>query len=331
MVHEHRTTESARADGSAHQHAERDKHRHDPHGHDAHCHGHGIGHVHTDSQRRLAWGILLTASFMVAEVIGGIVSGSLALLADAGHMLTDSAALVLAWFAARLSKRPADDARSFGYDRVQILAAFVNGLTLIAIVVWISIEAVRRLLSPVEVLGPVMLTVAVAGLLVNIVVFVILHGGDRDNLNIRGAALHVLGDLLGSVAAIVASLVIMATGWTPIDPLLSVLVALLILRNAWTLTRQSGHILLEGVPESLDIDAMKRAVVETVPAVCDVHHVHAWSLTPGRHLVSMHVGVRSGEDHQTTLVAVREVLTQGFDIEHVTMQLEEVGDCVDHR
>ena len=129
--------------------------------------------MHTDSQRRLAWGILLTASFMVAEVIGGVVSGSLALLADAGHMLTDSAALILAWFAARLSKRPADDARSFGYDRVQILAAFVNGLTLIAIVVWISIEAVRRLLSPVEVLGPVMLTVAVAGLLVNIVVFVI--------------------------------------------------------------------------------------------------------------------------------------------------------------
>ncbi|WP_412929572.1 cation diffusion facilitator family transporter [Halomonas sp.] len=292
----------------------------------AHDHDH---HTGQDSQRRLFWAILLTGGFMVAEVVGGILSGSLALLADAGHMLTDTAALALAWFAARISRRPADEKRSFGYHRVQILAAFVNGLTLIAIVVWIFIEAIRRLLSPVEVMGTTMLAIAALGLLVNVVVFAILHFGDRDNLNIRGAALHVLGDLLGSVAAIVAALVILATGWMPIDPLLSLLVALLILRSAWKLTRESGHILLEGAPDDLDAATLRREIPEQLEAVCNVHHVHVWSLTPGRHLVSLHAAIEEGEDRQAALVAIRTLLVKRYGLDHATIQLESRHQCAD--
>ena len=181
---------------------------------------HGHTHADADNQRRVLWAMLLTSGFMLAEVVGGVVAGSLALLADAGHMLTDCASLALAWMAFRIGRRPHDARRTYGYHRFQVLAAFVNGLSLIAIVLWIAIEAVRRLLDPVEVLGGLMLVIAVLGLLVNLAAFWILHGGDRANLNIRGAALHVMGDLLGSVAAIVAALVIFWDGWVPIDPLL---------------------------------------------------------------------------------------------------------------
>ncbi|RTR02930.1 cation diffusion facilitator family transporter [Halomonas nitroreducens] len=292
-------------------------------------HGHGHHHHPGDSQRRLAWAILLTGGFMVAEVVGGILSGSLALLADAGHMLTDTAALTLAWFAARISRRPADAQRTFGYHRVQILAAFVNGLTLIAIVVWITVEAIRRLVSPLAVAGGTMLVIAGLGLVVNLVVFLILHLGDRDNLNVRGAALHVLGDLLGSVAAIVAALVILATGWVPIDPLLSLLVAALILRSAWRLTRESGHILLEGTPDEVDVGRIAREIPERLAEVRDVHHVHAWSLTPGRHLLSLHAALEEDADREQTLVAIKAVLLERFDIEHATIQLESGDRCAD--
>ncbi|MBW5798626.1 cation diffusion facilitator family transporter [Halomonas elongata] len=294
----------------------------------SHHHDHGAHGSH-DSQRRLGWAILLTGSFMVAELVGGVLSGSLALLADAGHMLTDAAALALALFAAWISRRPADTRRSYGYHRVQVLAAFVNGLTLIAIVVWIAIEAVRRLFAPVAVAGSTMLVIAGVGLVVNLVVFAILHMGDRENLNIRGAALHVLGDLLGSVAAIVAAVVILLTGWTPIDPLLSLLVAALILRSAWKLTRESGHILLEGTPEGLDVDRVKRELAEQLPAVRDVHHVHAWSLTPGRHLMSLHAILEEGADQERVLVDIKTMLSDSFAVEHATIQVESWRGCVD--
>ncbi|XKE44488.1 cation diffusion facilitator family transporter [Halomonas organivorans] len=290
---------------------------------------HDHSHPPGDSQRRLGWAIGLTGAFMVAEVVGGILSGSLALLADAGHMLTDTAALALAWFATRLSRRPADRRRTFGYHRAQILAAFVNGLALIAIVIWIAIEAIRRLVTPVAVAGTPMLVIAGVGLAVNLVVFAILHFGDRDNLNMRGAALHVLGDLLGSVAAIVAAVVILATGWMPIDPLLSLLVAALILRSAWRLTRESGHILLEGAPEELDVARIERELPERLAAVRDVHHVHAWSLTPGRHLLSLHAAIEEDADREETLVAIKAVLLERFDVEHATIQLEPVERCAD--
>ncbi len=293
-----------------------------------HDHAHDHAPSDADNQRRVLIAMLLTGGFMIAEVAGGLVAGSLALLADAGHMLTDCAALALAWLAFRVGRRPQDTRRSYGYHRFQVLAAFVNGLSLFAIVLWIGIEAVRRLLDPVEVLGGLMLAVAVVGLLVNLAAFWILHGGDRANLNIRGAALHVMGDLLGSVAAIVAALVIWWTGWMAIDPLLSLLVALLILRSAWLLVRRSAHILLEGTPDWLDVDELRRSLAGAVPAVEDVHHVHAWMLTSERPLLTMHASVRAGADHDEVLRAIQEVLRREHGIDHATIQIEPAG-CTD--
>jgi cobalt-zinc-cadmium efflux system protein len=284
----------------------------------AHDHDRGAA----DNERRVFLAMLLTGGFMVAEVAGGIAAGSLALLADAGHMLTDCASLALAWMAFRIGRRPQDAQRSYGYHRFQVLAAFVNGITLIAIVGWILIEAMRRLLAPVEVLGGLMLVIAVLGLLVNLVAFWILHGGDQENLNLRGAALHVLGDLLGSVAAIVAGLVIVWTGWTPIDPLLSLLVALLILRSAWMLVRRSGHILLEGTPDWLDVDQLRAELAAAIPEVENIHHVHCWMLTQERPLLTMHARLRAGADQYAVLVAIRQLLQRDYGIGHATIEIE---------
>ena len=279
--------------------------------------------------RRVLIALVLTGTFMVIEVIGGILSGSLALLADAGHMLTDTMALALAAVAFRVSSRPADSKRSYGYQRFQILAAFVNGLSLLIIVGWILIEAVRRLMSPSEVMGPMMLAVATAGLLVNIFAFIVLHGGDKDNLNIRGAALHVAGDLLGSVAAIVAAIVIIYTAWMPIDPILSVLVAMLILRSAWHLVKRSAHILLEGAPEWLDQDRMQSRLVERIPAVSSIHHVHVWGLTPQHLMLTMHVALTGNPPDSTAVVRrVKGVLREDFGISHSTIEIE-TEDCAD--
>ena len=271
---------------------------------------------------------MLTAGFMGVEVLGGLAAGSLALLADAGHMLTDTASLTLAWMAFRIGRRPQDARRTYGYHRFQVLAAFVNGVTLILVVGWIAIEAARRLMAPAPVEGGLMLVIAGVGLLVNIAAFALLHGGDRDNLNIRGAALHVMGDLLGSVAAIVAGAVIYATNWTPIDPLLSLLVALLILRSAWLLVRRSAHILLEGTPDWLDVDQLKTELVAAIPAIQDVHHVHAWMLTTERPLLTMHCRVQAGADHDQILRAIQKVLEHNHGIGHATIQIEP-GECPD--
>jgi cobalt-zinc-cadmium efflux system protein len=293
----------------------------------------GHDHAHhppaADNQRRVFWAMLLTGGFMLAEVVGGIVAGSLALIADAGHMLTDAASLALAWAAFQVGRWPQDARRTYGYHRFQVLAAFVNGLTLVAIVGWIAIEALRRLFAPVEVLGGLMLAVALLGLLVNLAAFEILRRGDRDNLNVRGAALHVLGDLLGSAAAIVGALVILRTGWTPIDPLLSLLVALLILRSAWGLLRRSAHILLEGAPDWLDVAELRTAVIATLPAIRDIHHVHVWMLTTERPLITLHAEVAPGADHEQALSAIQGVLHDRFGIGHATIQIETAA-CADH-
>lgn len=286
-----------------------------------HAHSHG-------SERRLLWALLLVGGFMLVEVVGGILSGSLALLADAGHMLTDAASLALAWGASRAARRPADALRTYGYHRVQILAALINGLAFILLVGWIAYEAVQRLFEPVEVLGGMMLVVAVLGLLVNIAAFWILHGGASHDLNLRGAVVHVLGDLLGSVAAIVAAGVILWTGWMPIDPLLSLLVALLILRSAWYVVRQSAHILLEGTPEDVDVELLRRTITERIDAVEDVHHIHVWSLTPERPLLTMHVNVSSDRCCAQVLAEVKTILAERFGISHSTVQVES-GGCVD--
>ena len=291
----------------------------------AHSHDHDAGNI-----KRVQFALVLTGAFMIVEVVGGIISGSLALLADAGHMLTDTMALALAAFAFRVSHRPADTRRSYGYQRVQIIAAFVNGLSLLVIVGWILFEAIMRLIEPPEVVGQTMLYVASAGLVVNILAFIVLHGGDQENLNIRGAALHVLGDLLGSVAAIIAALVIIQTGWMPIDPILSVLVAMLILRSAWQLVRRSAHILLEGAPEWLDVDDMQTKIISVVPEVTEIHHVHVWGLTPQHPMLTMHVVLGESPVDPTPVVRnIKSVLHDEFAIDHSTIEVE-FGECADH-
>ena len=222
----------------------------------------------------------------------------------------------------RVSRRPHDRRRSYGYHRFQVLAAFVNAVGLVAIVVWIVVEAINRLASPVAILGETMLIIAIVGLVVNIVAFLILHGADRGNLNIQGAAAHVLGDLLSSVAAIAAALVILFTGWTPIDPILSMVVALIIMRSAWRLLRRSAHILLEGTPDWLDIGELRTSLTAAVPEVVDVHHVHAWSLTQERPLLTLHALVADGADYDRVLARIKGFLEKEYDIDHSTVQLE---------
>jgi cobalt-zinc-cadmium efflux system protein len=291
----------------------------------AHDHGHSHG---ADNEKRVLAAFVLTAGFMAVEIVGGLISGSLALLADAAHMLTDAAALALAWFAFRIARRPADTKRSYGYHRGQVLAAFVNGGVLVAIVFWIFFEAIQRLQSPVAVEGTLMLVVAAVGLAVNIVAFFVLHGGDRQNLNMRGAAAHVLGDLLGSAAAILGALVILATGWMPIDPLLSLLVGLLVLRSAWLIVRESAHILLEGTPAKIEPRDLRQALMSDIPDLEDVHHIHAWSLTAEMPLVTLHAQVCETADAQAVLRRIKQVLSSRFGIDHSTVPVER-GPCGD--
>lgn len=280
--------------------------------------------------RRVLVALVLTGSFMVVEVVGGIISGSLALLADAGHMLTDTMALALAAAAFHVSKRPAGGSLTYGYQRFQILAAFVNGLSLLIIVGWILFEAVERLITPRDILGETMLLVAAAGLIVNIIAFAVLHSGDQNNLNIRGAALHVAGDLLGSVAAIVAAVVIIYTGWTLIDPILSVAVAFLILRSAWTLVKRSAHVLLEGAPEWLDVAEMQSRIIASITGVRGIHHVHVWGLTPQQLMLTMHLDLDDNADSQSRVVRdVKSFLKDEYGIGHSTIEVE-IDGCADH-
>ncbi|HWU68721.1 MAG TPA: cation diffusion facilitator family transporter [Stenotrophobium sp.] len=300
-------------------------HDHD-HGH-GHGHGHGAhAHAHGGSERRLLAAVVLTALFMVTEAVAGILSGSLTLLADAGHMLTDAISLTLAWAAIRISRRPADARRSYGYDRVQVLAAFVNGCTLIAISVWIVIEAALRLWRPVEVHAQPMLLVAIAGLCVNLLAFAILHGGAGENLNMRGALVHVISDLLGSIAAIIAAVIILQFGWMQADPLLSVLVSLLILRSAWNITRQSGHVLLEGAPEGLDVATLQSGLVQDIAGVSDIHHVHAWMLSPEKRMLTLHARIDDAADADAVTREIGDYLGRQHGIAHATVQIER-GNC----
>ena len=290
-----------------------------------------MSHAHDNSNmRRVTIALVLTGVFMVVEVIGGILSGSLALLADAGHMLTDTMALALAAVAFHVSKRPADTRLTYGYQRFQILAAFVNGLSLLFIVGWILFEAASRFITPREVMGETMLVVAAAGLVVNIISFTVLHGGDRENLNIRGAALHVAGDLLGSVAAIVAAIIIIYTGWVQIDPILSIAVAILILKSAWVLVKRSAHVLLEGAPEWLDVEVMREHLVAEIPEVSSIHHVHVWGMTPQELMLTMHVCINTEPTDPTDIIRrVKAQLREEYSIGHSTIELE-MDDCADH-
>lgn len=304
---------------SAHQHSR----SHEGHDHHGHAHHHGMG-----NERRVMLAMWLTGGFMVVEALGGIFSGSLALIADAGHMLTDTGALMLAWLATRFARRPADVARSYGYARAEILAAFANGIVMIGVVGWIFFEAVGRIMEPAPILGGPMLVIAAVGLAVNIAAFKLLHGGE-SNLNMRGAMLHVLGDMLGSVAAIAAAIVILLTGYTIADPILSVLVALLILRSAIAITKESAHILMEGTPEGADSDMIAGDLMAHVEGLSDVHHVHAWSLGSNRAVATLHAQLKPETDAGTALGAIKARLADKFGIGHATVQIEPEG-CPDH-
>jgi cobalt-zinc-cadmium efflux system protein len=305
-------------------------HRHDSSDHGAHGHGHSHGHhdhVH-GSGPTLGIALALTGMFMLVEFIGGLMAHSLALLADAGHMLTDTAALGLAWTAVRVAARPADLRRTFGYQRLRVLATFVNGCALLFITAWIAIEAVQRFFAPVPVQGTTILWIGSAGLAVNLLVFALLRRGDSHDMNVAAATLHVMSDLLGSVAAIVAAIVIIWTGWMPIDPLLSIVVCLLIVRSAWSLIRRSTHILMEGAPEDLDVAELRSTLEQRIPAIRDVHHVHTWLVGPRDILLTMHASVVIDADHSAVLREAKAVLADRYGIRHATIQIEP-DDCVD--
>jgi cobalt-zinc-cadmium efflux system protein len=273
------------------------------------------------NEKRALAALALTGGFMLVEAAGGLLSGSLALLADAGHMLTDTAGLALAYVAIRAARTPETARHTFGRHRLQVLAALVNGTALFGITIWIAAEAFTRLLAPVTVLGGAMLAVGALGLLVNLASFLILKGG-AANINMRGAALHALGDMLGSIGAIVAAGVILLTGWMPIDPILSVLVCMLILRSAWGLVQEAWHVLMEGVPDGVEVDAIRAALVAEVPGLLDVHHIHLWSLTPEQPLVTLHALVADDADRDEVLFAVKTLLRSRFRLAHADVQLE---------
>ncbi len=294
-----------------------------------HHHGHDHHHGASDG-KRLAIALGIVVVFLAVEIAGGLLSGSLALLADAGHMVSDAAALAMSLVALRIANRPADSKRSYGYKRLEVLAAFVNGCVLIAISLWIAIEAIHRFASPVPVIGTTMLAVAVAGLLANLAAFLVLNGAGRENLNLRSAWLHVLGDVAGFAMTIVAALVIVFTGFTAADPILSVLVALLILRGAFGIVRESGHILLEGTPHAIDPDDVREDLKTVLPREADVHHIHVWAIGTSQNVATLHVSGLEHNSAREAVAAIKQRLKQRHGISHSTVQVEH-GGCADHR
>jgi cobalt-zinc-cadmium efflux system protein len=281
--------------------------------------------LRAESRRRLALALGITAAVMVVEAVGGWLAGSLALLADAGHMLADAAALGLALFVARVAQRPATPERSFGLLRLEILAALVNGALLIAIAIGIGIEAWHRLRAPLPVDGGLLLGVASVGLVANLVSLAMLHRGHEHSLNQRGAYLHVLGDLLGSVGALAAGALVLTTGWTLADPLISVLITLLVLASAWRLIKDSTDVLMEATPDHIALGDVHDRIA-SVPGVDSVHDLHVWTVTSGVVAMSGHLVVKNPTDNQPVLEAVQDQM-RDLGINHVTVQMERDQTC----
>lgn len=308
-------------------------------------------------ERKLFLVLIFTSIIMVAEVVGGYLSGSLALLADAGHMFTDVAALLLSWLAMRLGRKEPDANRTFGYQRLKILAAYTNAVLLFFLAGTIIVEAFHRFEKPEAINGPVMLGVAMLGFVTNLLSFFVLsyrtkkhtdpqlstHAHDHmhghahshthdhhheQDLNVRSAIIHVLTDMLGSAAAVVAGLVIIFTGWAPIDPILSIFVSLLIVHYAWNLCKKTIHILIEGTPDSQLPEKIKAAIMGEIKGIKDVHHIHVWSLTETQPIATLDVIIDNRTDHQTALCAIQRLLDSRFKLNHVTIQIEK-GPCFD--
>ncbi|MFB1051138.1 cation diffusion facilitator family transporter [Paraliobacillus sp. JSM ZJ581] len=293
-------------------------------------HDHGHHHTHQANKKALFLSFLLIAGFMVVEVIGGLLTNSLALLSDAGHMLSDAAALGLSLLAFTFGEKAASAAKTYGYRRFEILAAFINGLTLLVISLYIFWEAYHRFLEPPTVNG-MMMIIAIIGLLVNVLVaWILMRGDTKDNLNLRSALLHVLGDLLGSVGAIVAGILILLFDWNIADPIASVIVSILILGSGWRITKDSIHVLMEGKPDNINIEKVEQQLV-SLDGVLQVHDLHVWSITSDFPALSCHLIVKKNIDRDNLLQEASIVLHKQFDLKHTTIQIEGEGtNIADH-
>ncbi|MBI3649775.1 MAG: cation transporter [Acidobacteria bacterium] len=296
-------------------------HKHEHHEHRGHSRQPDRESAPLSNRRRLAWVFALTAFYMIAEVVGGFLSNSLALLSDAGHMLTDVASIALAMFALWFSSRPATSKKTYGYLRLEILAALANGVTLVVISLLISYEAWQRLKTPQTVQGFEVTVIAIGGLVVNAISAYLLHSASSANLNMRGAFLHVISDMLGSVGAIIAGVFIWQFGWTITDPIISVLMCLLIIFSSWQLIRESLNILLEGTPSHINIQAVIEAMMQ-VRGVLNVHDLHIWTINSGNDALSAHVAIEENASYKGTLESLQTALRSKFNIGHVTIQIE---------
>lgn len=292
----------------------------------------GTGHSHAGAapagtsagkhKSRLAMALGLTTAFMVAEVIGGLWTGSLALLADAAHMLTDAGGLALALIAIRFAERPATPEKTFGYVRAEVLSALTNAVVLLVLTIYILYEAYQRFLNPPEIIGGPMLAVAVLGLGVNLISMKLLAGGSSESLNVKGAYFEVLSDMLGSLGVIVAAIVVMATGWTIVDPIVGAGIGLFIVPRTWILLKQAVHILMEGTPPKVDIARLEKSLL-ALPGVTAVHDLHVWTLTSGLDAMSAHIVVADMAQGRETLVQASRLLAEEFGLKHTTIQIED--------
>ena len=289
--------------------------------------GHGHGGGGTSASRHkgsLKWALTMTATFLVVEVIGGLWTGSLALLADAAHMATDAGGLLMALIAVRFAERPATPQMTYGYVRTEVLSALANAVVLLVVTVFVLREAWARLFEPVEVLGGPMLAVAVAGLIVNLISMRMLHAGSKESLNLKGAYFEVLADMLGSVGVILAAIVVMLTGWTIADPIIGAAIGLFIVPRTWILLKGAVSILMEATPAHVDADLLRQRLIE-VPNVTDVHDLHVWTLTSGLDAMSGHLVVDDMAHAGTVLAAARDAMHENFGITHATIQIEDAA------
>jgi cobalt-zinc-cadmium efflux system protein len=329
MAHKHSSDDHGHEHGHGHVHPVRNERGSTAR--DAH---HGHSHAAPTSQSKLFWALLFTLTCMLIEAIGGLLAGSLALLADAAHMLTDAAALAMSYAAVRAALRPASGRLSYGHHRWQVLAAFVNGIALIFLAVWILFEAAERLWGGAHVNGLMLAGIAALGLITNLGAFAVLSRGEA-NLNVRGALAHVIGDMFGSGAALIAGVVILVSAWMPIDAILSALVAVLMIRSGWAIARESAHILLEGAPEGLDSEIVQNTLRAAIPQLAGIHHLHSWSLADEQAMVTLHATIREGADSDQCIRDIARELQLRFDIRHTTVQIErtvciEAGSCELH-
>lgn len=286
-------------------------------------HDHGTGEIR--HEKPLWWAFGLTATFLVAEVVGGLVTNSLALLSDAAHMGTDVIALAISLFSVRLSRRPPDAKRSYGYARMEALGAMINGGLLFVVAIYILWEAIGRFRQPPEVASTGMLVIAVLGLVVNLISMRLLRAGSGESLNVKGAYLEVWADMLGSIGVIAGAIVIKLTGWTPVDPIVAVLIGLWVLPRTWMLLRQAGNVLMQGVPEGLSLDEIRKTLLAQ-PGVASLHDLHAWALGSREPVLSAHVVIDMEASPDRIRAALVEMLETRFGIEHSTLQIEQ-EDC----